>query len=201
VLTQAPFSFKGRFFEVQNGGFKDGLDHQPVPQVYWSGTSPAALDLSAEHADVHVLSPLPIAELGQALETLKQLAGARNRSLRYGLRLDLLARETDGEALREARRFRGQLAETSVAATSEGPGLWNGLSTARTGAAAVLVGGYGRIAEELSKYQELGISSFLLGAIPHLEEAYRIGAHVLPLLRQRLRSTSTTSSLELGGNS
>lgn len=201
VLTQAPFSFKGRFFEVQNGGFKDGLDHQPVPQVYWSGTSPAALDLSAEHADVHVLSPLPIAELGQALETLKQLAGARNRSLRYGLRLDLLARETDGEALREARRFRGQLAETSVAATSEGPGLWNGLSTARTGAAAVLVGGYGRIAEELSKYQELGISSFLLGAIPHLEEAYRIGAHVLPLLRQRLRSTSTTSSLELVGNS
>jgi alkanesulfonate monooxygenase len=63
VLTRAPFSFKGRFFEVQNGGFKDGLDHQPVPQVYWSGTSQAAQELSAEHADVHVLSPAPLVEL------------------------------------------------------------------------------------------------------------------------------------------
>jgi alkanesulfonate monooxygenase len=123
VLTQAPFSFNGRFFEVQNGGFKDGLDHQPVPQVYWSGTSRAALELSAEHADVHVLSPAPFVELSQTVQTLKQLAGQRTRTLRYGLRLDLLARETDGEALRDARRFRSQLAETSVASTIEGPGL------------------------------------------------------------------------------
>jgi len=201
VLTQAPFSFKGRFFEVQNGGFKDGLDHQPVPQVYWSGTSRAALELSAEHADVHVLSPAPIVELSQTVQTLKQLAGQRTRTLRYGLRLDLLARETDGEALRDARRFRGQLAETSVASTIGGPGLWEGLSTARTGAASVLVGSYGRVAEELSKYQEVGISSFLLGAIPHLEEAYRIGAHVLPLLRHRHRPSSLASSIQLGGKS
>ena len=201
VLTQAPFSFKGRFFEVQSGGFKDGLDHQPVPQVYWSSTSQAALELSAEHADVHVLSPAPIAELRQTVETLRQLASQRSRSLRYGLRLDLLARETDGEALRDARRFRGQLAETSVASTIEGPGLWNGLSTARTGAASVLVGSYGRVAEALSKYQQVGISSFVLGAIPHLEEAYRIGAHVLPLLRPRPRSSSSSSSIELGGKS
>ncbi|HEY5282873.1 MAG TPA: LLM class flavin-dependent oxidoreductase, partial [Polyangia bacterium] len=147
VLTQAPFSFKGRFFEVQNGGFKDGLDHQPVPQVYWSGTSRAALELSAEHADVHILSPAPLVELSQTVQTLKQLAGQRTRSLRYGLRLDLLARETDVEALRDARRFRSQLAETSVASTIEGPGLWHGLSTSHTGAASVLVGSYGRVAE------------------------------------------------------
>jgi alkanesulfonate monooxygenase len=199
VLTQAPFSYKGRFFEVQNGGFKDGLDHQPVPQVYWSGTSRAALELSAEHADVHVLSPAPIAELGQTVQTLKQLAGQRTRTLRYGLRLDLLARETDGEALRDARRFRSQLAEASVASTIEGPGLWHGLSTSRTGAASVLVGSYARVAEELSKYQDVGISSFVLGAVPHLEEAYRIGAHILPLLRHRPRSSSPASSIELGG--
>jgi len=201
VLTQVPFSFKGRFFEVQNGGFKDGLDHQPVPQVYWSGTSQAALELSAEHADVHVLAPAPIGELRQTVETLNQLAGARNRSLHFGLRLDLLARETDGEALRDARRFRGQIVELSVPSTIEGPGLWNGLSTARTGAASVLVGSYGRVAEELSKYREIGISSFVLGAVPHLEEAYRIGAHVLPLLRPRSRSSSSATSIELGGKS
>jgi alkanesulfonate monooxygenase len=63
----------------------------------------------------------------------------------------------------------------------------------------VLVGSYARVAEELSKYQDVGISSFVLGAVPHLEEAYRIGAHILPLLRHRPRSSSPASSIELGG--
>jgi alkanesulfonate monooxygenase len=115
--------------------------------------------------------------------------------------LDLLARETDDEALRDAVRFRGQISESSVSSAIEGPGLWDGLSAARTGAASVLVGSYGRVAEELSKYQEIGISTFVLGAIPHLEEAYRIGAHVLPLLRHRHRLSLPASSIQLGGSS
>ncbi|MGD0835786.1 MAG: LLM class flavin-dependent oxidoreductase [Polyangia bacterium] len=201
VLSEAPFSFQGRFFAVQNGGFKDGLDHQPVPQVYLSGTSRAALELAAQYADVHVLPPRPLVELRQTIAALERLAGSLKRSLRYGLRLDLLARETDGEALLDARRLRGQIVGSSATATIEGPGLWNGPLSTRTGAEAALIGSYGRVAEKLSEYQEAGISNFVLGAIPHLEEAYRIGAHVLPLLRQRHRPASTTSSIELGGRS
>jgi alkanesulfonate monooxygenase len=204
VLTQAPFSFKGRFFEVLDGGFRDGLDHQPVPRVYLSGTSLAALELSAQHADVHVLAPASIAETIQTVDILKGLAAKHGRQLRVGLRLDLLARETDDEALRDARRFRRQIGDPSVPTTLERPGLWRGLSTSRTGAAAVLVGGYRHVVDGLLEYREAGISTFVLGAIPHLEEAFRVGAHVLPGLRENgadLYVGAASSAIALEGRS
>ncbi|MFM8332744.1 MAG: hypothetical protein ACKN9T_13740, partial [Candidatus Methylumidiphilus sp.] len=66
------------------------------------------------------------------------------------------------------------------------PGLWAGFATERTGGAASLVGSYGTVAERLAKYAEAGVSSFILAAIPHFEEAYRIGEQVLPVVRSRI---------------
>jgi alkanesulfonate monooxygenase SsuD/methylene tetrahydromethanopterin reductase-like flavin-dependent oxidoreductase (luciferase family) len=155
VLTQAPFSFKGRFFEVQNGGFKDGLDHQPVPQVYWSGTSRAALELSAEHADVHVLSPAAARRARSDGPDPKTARGSANPdpALRIAPWICWRVRRTVKHfAMRSFPR--PDLPSHRWHPTIEGPGLWDGLSTARTGAASVLVGSYGRVAEELSKYQE-----------------------------------------------
>jgi alkanesulfonate monooxygenase len=66
--------------------------------------------------------------------------------------------------------------------------LWGGLSTDNTGAAATLVGSYEQVAEALLAYAAVGVDSFLLSAVPHFEEAYRIGEHVLPLVRSQLTS-------------
>ena len=187
VLTQSPFSFKGRFFEVLDGGFNGPLANKPVPLVYLSGNSPEALELSAQWADVHVLDAAPLEELKEAISTLQALAAGQGRSLSFGLRIDVLARETEDEAVHDAQRF---LAQSGRAVGSSdpivAPGLWAGFATERTGAKASLVGSYGTVAERLAKYAEAGISSFVLAAIPHFEEAYRIGEQVLPVVRSRL---------------
>jgi alkanesulfonate monooxygenase len=187
VQATAPFSFKGRFFEVQDGGFRGPLANNPVPPVYLSGATEEAYLLSARQADVHVLDAVPLKLLHPAIETLQRLAAREGRTLALGLRIDLLARESEDEALRDAERYWQQAGNAAQAPS--GAGLWAAVDGTRSDATATLVGSYEQVAAHLAAYAASGISSFLLGAVPHLEEAYRIGEHVLPPLRERLAPT------------
>jgi len=51
------YTFEGRFFQVLEGGLPDSRSAPAFPRIYLTGTSPEALALSAEHADVHLLQP------------------------------------------------------------------------------------------------------------------------------------------------
>jgi alkanesulfonate monooxygenase len=187
VLTASPFSFKGRFFEVLDGGFKGPLSGKPVPQVYLSGTGEEALRLSARRADVHVLDAAPLEAVQAGAAQLRGLAAAQGRPLGIGLRIDVLARESEEEARHDAQRFLSQSGrQVGAADPVVAPNLWAGFATAQTGAAASLVGSYEQVAERLAEYAQAGVGSFILAAIPHFEEAYRVGEQVLPRLRARL---------------
>ena len=74
VINQSPYSFKGKFFEVLDGGFKGPLGGQVTPPVYLSGSSDEAYALSAKQADVHVFNALPPTELAKEIARLKHLA-------------------------------------------------------------------------------------------------------------------------------
>ena len=45
-----------------------------------------------------------------------------------------------------------------------------------------LVGSFDEIAERIAEYHELGFDDFILSGHPHLEEAYRVGEGLLPVL-------------------
>ena len=104
-----------------------------------------------------------------------------------GLRIDVLARETFDEALRDARRYRsGAGLPDDVPFDDRAGGFWPGFAQAQTGAHGALVGSHAQVAAALAAYAQAGVASFVLAAIPHFEEAYRIGEHVLPLVRAAL---------------
>jgi len=187
VTTQVPFTFKGRFFEVLNGGFQGALGNQPVPQVYLSGSSDDDYRLSAKHADVHVFDAVPLADIKLQIDAFKSFAKQEKRSVALGLRIDVITRETEKEAIFDARRFWEQSSKkTSGGDPLISHNLWEGLSTSTTGARATLVGSYEQIAQSLIAYAHAGISSFQLSAVPHLEEAYRLGEYVLPIVRAEI---------------
>lgn len=163
VHTQRPYSFKGEYFEVANGGFEAPLDRVPFPTVFLRGESEEALDLSARHADVHLFSAGPIERIGPLVEGLDALAKQANRQVAFGLVQPVLARETDEEAAFDANR----------AALPPG----------------TLTGSFDTVSAALAGYAALGIDHFVLSAEPSVEEAYRIGQHVLPRLRARLSQT------------
>ena len=65
------------------------------------------------------------------------------------------------------------------------PNLWAGVGLVRGGAGTALVGSHEEVADRIAEYHELGIDEFILSGYPHLEEAYRVGEGVLPVLRAR----------------
>ena len=168
VHTQRPFTFHGRHFAVENGGFDAPLNRAPFPTVFLQGESEDALDLSARYADVHLFRPGPIEHIASLVEGLDALAKQADRSVAFGLLQPILARETDEEAAFDADRERVV------------PGT--------------LVGSFDTVAARLAELAAIGVSHFVLGAEPALEEAYRVGQHVLPRLRAKLAPSTTAAA-------
>ena len=65
------------------------------------------------------------------------------------------------------------------------PNLWAGVGLVRGGAGTALVGSHEEVADRIVEYHEIGVDEFILSGYPHLEEAYRVGEGVMPVLRRR----------------
>ncbi|WP_443969624.1 LLM class flavin-dependent oxidoreductase [Sphingobium sp. CR28] len=163
VHQTKPFTFKGDYFEVENGGFDAPLNRVPCPKIFLQGEDEKALDLSARHADVHLFQPTSPDALATSIARLNALAAAEGRQVRAGLIQPLLLREEAAQAEKEA--------------------------DGRTLPPGTLVASYDDAAEKLSCLIDAGISELVLEATPTLEETYRIGQHLLP----RLRAPTTTT--------
>jgi alkanesulfonate monooxygenase len=193
VIASGSYSYKGRHFEVLDGGFKGPLSGQKAPPVYLSGNDTEAYERSARVADVHVFDALPLRELQAEIARLRAVRRAESRLLGLGLRTDVLARETEEEAVFDARRQLAQI-QDDAAQIPHLSSYWPAFASGSTGARGALVGSYKQITGLLTDYARAGIGTFILAAVPHLEEAYRIGEHVLPAVRAALGSPTRSAA-------
>ncbi|MGW4473148.1 LLM class flavin-dependent oxidoreductase [Nonomuraea sp. NPDC004354] len=204
VWGGAPYSFDGRFYRVEGARLPEPLRGQPFPEIYFSGSSPAAIEAAGRHAD-YCLSWL---EPFHALE--EKFARVRERSPtppKFAVRIDVLARESEREAWAEIEQgwdnidpsvLRGatgdsigwQRSQSFVTGPVTGhrdlevtPNVWGGFHLLRGGPAFGLVGSYAQVAARLDELIALGVGAFILASVPHLEEAYRVGENVLPLVK------------------
>jgi alkanesulfonate monooxygenase len=88
----------------------------PVPPLYFGGSSPAAGPVAAEHADVYLTWGEPVEAVARKIEWIRGLAAARGRKPRFGIRLHVIARDTAEAAWRQAGRLVEALGEDTVAA-------------------------------------------------------------------------------------
>jgi alkanesulfonate monooxygenase len=183
----------------------------PVPPLYFGGSSPAAGPVAARYSDVYLTwGELPAA-VDEKLRWIDGLARGVGRPVRYGIRLHVITRDTADEAWRQARRLIEGIDEAAIQSVQQGlahsesegqrrmlslhggrmdrlevaPNLWAGIGLLRGGAGTALVGSHTEVADRIEEYASLGISEFILSGYPHLEEAYWVGEGVLPILRQR----------------
>ncbi|MFT8245557.1 LLM class flavin-dependent oxidoreductase [Roseomonas sp. BN140053] len=222
----APFSHSGKLYQVEGGGLTRPLNATRKPGVYFSGASEAALEVAARQADYYMMWAEPLADMRASMERLNGMAAVHGRTMRYGLRIDLFARETEEAAWAEARRLwdtvdpdaprkpnpmtsaggadsvgaQRQAALRAAASTFDdyviGPNLWAGLGAVRAGPTVGIFGSYQQVADRLMDYVEAGFGNFILAANPHLEEALRIGEEVLPRVRQRLGEAAVPRAAE-----
>jgi len=75
------------------GAFLDRLP-DPVPPVYFGGSSPAAGRVAAEHVDVYLTWGEPPDKVAEKVAWIQELAAAQGRTLRFGIRLHVITRDT-----------------------------------------------------------------------------------------------------------
>ncbi|WP_329172778.1 LLM class flavin-dependent oxidoreductase [Streptomyces sp. NBC_01477] len=183
----------------------------PVPEVYFGGSSPAAGTVAARYSDVYLTWGEPPAAVAEKIGWIRALADKEGRRVRFGIRLHVIPRDTAGQAWAEAERLLAGFAPETIAAVQAGlarsesegqrrmlalhggstadleisPNLWAGIGLVRGGAGTALVGSHTEVADRIAEYHALGIDEFVLSGHPHLEEAYWFGEGVLPLLQAR----------------
>ncbi|GIE77208.1 alkanesulfonate monooxygenase [Actinoplanes philippinensis] len=183
----------------------------PLPEIYFGGSSPAAGLVAARHADVYLTWGEPPDAVAEKIAWIRGLAAAQGRTLRFGIRMHTITRDTAAEAWAEADRLLAGIDPATIATVQQGlrrsesegqkrmldlhqgrtdnleihPNVWAGVGLVRGGAGTALVGSHEQVADRIAEYASLGIEEFVLSAYPHLEGAYWFGEGVLPILAER----------------
>ncbi|MEU0136895.1 LLM class flavin-dependent oxidoreductase [Streptomyces sp. NPDC006296] len=185
---------------------------EPTPQIYFGGSSPAAIEVAARHTDVYLTWGEPPEQVRRKIDRVRSQAVALGREVRFGIRLHTIARDTSAQAWAEAQRLLDAMDPDHIRTVQQGlatsesegqrrmrelhrsgdssqleihPGLWAGVGLVRGGAGTAMVGSHTEVADLIEEYHRAGIDEFVLSGAPHLEEAYWVGEGVLPLLAER----------------
>ncbi len=200
-------SFEGRFHTLKNAH----ISPRPasVPKFYLGGGSMEAWELSAKHSDIHLFWGDTPERIAANIATIRGLAArhGRENTIGFGMRLQILCRETEAEAWDAARELVRDVTEaqtrfirTHYASSAANrrvqelarehgdliaPHLWTGVTRVRPGAGIVVVGDPAQCAGTLQQFIDLGCVSFCLSGYLHDAEATRFAQWVRPLLAER----------------
>jgi len=178
------------------------------PLQYFGGLSEPARDVAAECADVFLMWPDTTPTVQSLLDDMRARAAKHNRTLRFGYRVHVIVRETEGEAIdyannllkhldaQEGAAIRAKsLDSTSAGVSRQGElresadndgfaeeHLWTGIGRARSGCGAALVGDPDQVLKKLRAYEAMGIEAVILSGYPHREECDLFARYVLPQL-------------------
>ena len=208
--TQDQIKFKGNYYNFnlssrpvktyqQNGG----------PLLYFGGYSPDGVDLCAEFCDVYLMWPETESKLKGLMDTMTLKAANYNRTVKFGLRVHVIVRETEKEARDYADQLISKLdiekgtdirnraqdaASLGVSRQSKlreeadekyyvEPNLWTGIGLARSGCGAAIVGNPDQVVAKIERYIGMGINSFIFSGYPHEKECKIFAKLVLPRLK------------------
>lgn len=209
IWRNGPIDFTGEHYRVENAMVSTPPD--PLPQIYFGGSSPAALPIAAQYVDVYLTWGEPPQAAAAKIAKVRELAQARGRRVRFGIRLHTISRDSSEAAWAVATELLAGLSAEQIAdatalhakSESEGqrrmtalhggrvdqleiyPNLWAGVGLVRGGAGTALVGSHEEVANLIYEYYSLGFDEFILSGYPHLEEAHWFAEGVLPLLRNK----------------
>lgn len=201
--------FEGKHISSKGGELIFPPVQQPTPPVYFGGSSEAGQNVATEHSDVYLTWGEPPEQVKEKIKSVREKAAREGRTVKFGIRLHVIVRETNEEAWAAANKLISYLDDEIIEQAQQrlsrhdstgqtrmadlhkkgkeadleiSPNLWAGIGLVRGGAGTALVGDAETVAARIREYQEIGIESFIFSGYPHLEESYRFAELVFPLL-------------------
>ena len=220
-------NYDGKYYKTTDAKLLFPTVQQPFPPLFFGGSSDEARELAAQKVDLYITWGEKPEDVKAKIEDVKQRALKYGRTIRFGIRLHVIVRETEEKAWEAAEELISKLDDETIeqhhkvlsnresvgqqrmtALTNSGkarsrkeleisPNLWAGIGLAREGCATALVGNPQIVVERIKEYADMGIDTFVFSAYPHLEEAYRFAELVFPLLPDKLKNKF--SGLEQSG--
>jgi alkanesulfonate monooxygenase len=211
LWTQERTTFHGKYYDVEDGLSAPKPVQKPHPPFYMVGTSEMARSISAEIAEAHLMQCDTIEAVKEAVDDIAGRAAKLGRTIRFGVRAQVVTRETEKEAWDAVKEMMSQVDQRVLADRSAnyakmdktervdlvaraidshmiGPNVWGGMHLVRSGAGTVFVGSHEQVADTCLRYIDIGIGAFILSGYPMAREGKRFGEKVLPIVEERLKA-------------
>ncbi|PUE66940.1 FMNH2-dependent alkanesulfonate monooxygenase [Arcobacter lacus] len=210
-------NFDGKHYKTKNAKLLYPPVQRPHPPLFFGGSSQKAHELAAQKVDLYITWGETPKAVKAKIEDVKEKALKYGRSIKFGIRLHVIVRDTEEEAWSAAEKLISKLDDEKINASqnalqkldSEGqrlmtaltnggkartreeleisPNLWAGIGLVRGGCATALVGNPEIVAQRIQEYVDLGIDTFVFSGYPHLEESFRFAELVFPLLPNKTK--------------
>jgi alkanesulfonate monooxygenase len=116
LLSGSPneVNFEGKQLRVKGASTLLSAVQNPYPALYFGGSSPAGVEVAAKHVDVYLTWGEPPAQVAAKIEDVRAAAARAGRTLKFGIRLHVIVRETDEEAWAAASRLVSRLDRRTI---------------------------------------------------------------------------------------
>lgn len=108
-------NLKGDYLDIRGGKLLFPPVQKPYPPLWFGGSSPIAQEIAAKHVDVYLTWGEPPQQVAQKIASVRRLAQAEGRNLRFGIRLHIIVRETESEAWDAANQLIRYVDEDAIA--------------------------------------------------------------------------------------
>jgi alkanesulfonate monooxygenase len=110
-----PYDFEGAHYKVEGATVMSPPD--PLPTIYFGGSSQAAGPVAARYVDVYLTWGEPPDAVASKIAWMRELADQAGRTLRFGIRLHTISRDSSKEAWAEATRMLEDISAEEIAAS------------------------------------------------------------------------------------
>src|SRR5688572_19330538 len=108
------FDYEGKHLSVKGARLLYPPVQHPHPPVYFGGSSAAAHELAAEQVETYLTWGEPPGEVAKKVADVRTRAAKHGRTVRFGIRLHVIVRETDDQAWKAAEDLISRLDDDTV---------------------------------------------------------------------------------------
>lgn len=214
MMAGETVDFDGEYLKIQGAKAEFPSIQRPHPPLWFGGSSDIAMEIAAKHVEKYLTWGEPPPQAAATIADVRARAAryGREQQIGFGIRLNLIVRDTDDEAWAAAQDMLDSASDDTIARVQANntkqdavgqdrqtalhggvrpqrardlevyPNIWSGFGLLRHGPGIAVVGSPRSVADRLIEYNKLGVESFIVSGNPLLEEAHRFADQVMPLL-------------------